>query len=209
MITQIGHISLNISLLIYLVYFIPQLIHNYRGQHTDEISLQTQILMLTASASGMVYGFGFNLEWQYNLVSVVSLLSLVIQHVQITWYNRTRRLSGAHISTVALVGLSVFYSIMPPANHASLLILGYISNLLYAYFWLPQVIYNYRTHQTDGFSMLFLLLVNFSALCDLVSALALYWPLPSIISPIIIMLLISIQILQKLTYRSPRQTVVA
>ena len=57
MIEVIGAYSLNISLILYCVYFIPQIVYNQIIKKTDQISLVTQGLMVIANLCDLIYGF--------------------------------------------------------------------------------------------------------------------------------------------------------
>ena len=60
----IGHISINISFVIYCIYFLPQITYNQMKHQANHISHATQILMVSANVLDLIYGFGFGLQWQ-------------------------------------------------------------------------------------------------------------------------------------------------
>merc|ERR1712216_249254 len=83
---DLGHISLNISACIYFLYFLPQLSYNQIYKRTSKISLQMQLIMVLASSLDLTYNIGFELPRQYIWVSVISLVALFVQQVQIFQY---------------------------------------------------------------------------------------------------------------------------
>ncbi|WP_269446655.1 PQ-loop domain-containing transporter, partial [Francisella hispaniensis] len=68
-----GYITLNISLIIYFIHFLPQTIHNQFKHKTFEISLWTHSLMIVANSLDLIYAIGFNMQWQYILVDIILL----------------------------------------------------------------------------------------------------------------------------------------
>lgn len=68
-----GYITLNISLIIYFIIFLPQTIHNQFKHKTFEISLWTHSLMIIANSLDLIYAIGFNMQWQYILVDIILL----------------------------------------------------------------------------------------------------------------------------------------
>merc|ERR1719350_2710462 len=92
----VPQVLLNCSLAFYLTYFFPQLLYNCMYEAgARHISLLTQSLMILASTLDLTYGVGFNLAWQYQLVSCVSLVGLFVQDMLIfrsAWkYHHDRR----------------------------------------------------------------------------------------------------------------------
>lgn len=189
----IGQITLNISLFIYLVYFVPQIIHNHFNQKTFEISLWTHWGMLMANGLDLVYGYGYGLPWQYLLVTWISLSFLLLQQWQI--YLQSSNCScGQHLIVHIFVITMIAMAFHPPKS--ALLIVGFVSVGLYSLYWLPQVLKNYRHKYVEGFSVWFIALNAIALCCDLISASVLGWPLPSILSPILILTLLMILLLQ-------------
>ena len=78
-----GSVSLNISFILYLIHYLPQLIHNQRDGQIKQLSLSFHYLLLLCYLADLNYGFGLNLPWQYRLVSAFGLACLLIQHYQL------------------------------------------------------------------------------------------------------------------------------
>ncbi|CAD7941112.1 unnamed protein product [Amoebophrya sp. A120] len=89
----VGQIAVNTALALYLTYFLPQIIYNQwaisfpppgqKSTTVKQISLLTQLLQFLTSCVDLVYGLAGVPQWQYWLVSAVSLLCLSIQEIQI------------------------------------------------------------------------------------------------------------------------------
>ena len=197
---SIGTISLNLSLIIYCLYFFPQIIYNQLKCQAGNISYLTQILMITANGLDLIYGFGFNLEWQYRTVSILTLSCLLFQQWQIY------RDSGTKSLFFHLLALSIISSflIVTITNLSTSILqqIGLISMLCYAMYWLPQIIRNTRDKSARGFSTLFIMLNGLALICDEISAITLAWPLPSIISPLLLLLFLIILVAQQAYYKS-------
>ena len=133
----IGQTTLNISLLIYLVYFVPQIIHNHFKQKTFEISLWTHWGMLMANSLDLIYGYGYHLPWQYLSVTCISLSFLLLQQWQIHLQSSQRRLLQ-HLLVHVFVSVMIIAAFYPPQS--GLLIIGFISMGLYSLYWLPQAL---------------------------------------------------------------------
>ena len=93
----LGNFCLNISLLLYFLLYIPQIYHNCRYRQFNNLSLGFHTLFLLAALADMVYGFGRITQWQYRLISIVTLICIMIQHVQLLIYRRQ-----SHIRIVLL-----------------------------------------------------------------------------------------------------------
>src|SRR3990167_2545698 len=80
----IGQISLNISLVLYLTNYIPQLFHNHKGVHLSGLSIYFHTILFFSCFMDLFYGFGMHLPWQYKTVSISWLCYLYFQHRQIS-----------------------------------------------------------------------------------------------------------------------------
>jgi len=87
---MIGAISLNISFVLYLLVYLPQVFHNRKPNHIPSLSLGMHFILYTSYCLDLFYGFSRDLQWQYKTVSVVSLTLLIIQHLQITYHHSPR-----------------------------------------------------------------------------------------------------------------------
>ena len=197
----IGHITLNISLFIYFVHFLPQIIHNQRAHKTYEISLFTHSFMILANSLDLVYGVGFHLQWQYILVDVVLLTYLFIQQMQIL-RDRFNKYILLHTFIIVLFLIVILVLILyknPSKDY--LLTFGSISGIVYNIYWLPQIYKNFRQKEAQGFSIYYILIGVISISCDISSAIFLGWPIVSVITSVCLLSLHLIQILQYFYYK--------
>ena len=199
---NIGYITLNISLIIYLVNFLPQTLHNQFKHTTVNISLWTHTLMIVANALDLVYAVGFGLEWQYILVDVILISFLLIQQLQIL---NDRKISFIKLHTLAILVFLVFVVLM--ISYATiaqkyLLVLGSFSGVIYNIYWLPQIYKNYQQKNAQGFSIFFLGLSLISIVCDISSAIFLDWPIISVLTSVGLFILLSIQVFQYFYYKN-------
>ena len=198
---NIGYITLNISLVIYIVNFLPQTIHNQFKHATINISLWTHTLMIIANSLDLVYAVGFGLEWQYILVDVILISFLLIQQLQI-FNDRKSKFVIFHTLFVSLFLLLVVLLISSKTiSQNGLLLLGSFSGVIYNIYWLPQIYKNYKQKNAEGFSIYFLGLSLISVLCDISSAVCLDWPIISVITSLGLSLLVSIQLIQYFFYK--------
>jgi uncharacterized protein with PQ loop repeat len=198
---NIGYITLNISLIIYIVHFLPQTLHNQFKHTTINISLWTHTLMIVANSLDLVYAVGYNLQWQYILVNIILISFLVIQQLQIL-NDRKNKFMVFHTAFIFIfLFLIVFLISYITIVTNYLLLLGSFSGIIYNIYWLPQIYKNYQQKNAKGFSVYFLALSLVCILCDINSAIHLSWPLISILTSIGLSLLVSIQIFQYLFYK--------
>lgn len=190
----IGALSLNISFILYLVLFFPQLLHNLIYKKTKNLSLLMHSILVLANCADLIYGFGRHMQWQYRTVTIVALACLVIQGIQICTYSRfDKRLFKTNLATIIFLNLIVLYAIysvwMENLTVTTMITIGAIAHLGFITYSIPQIIKNYRLRTTSGISIYFVGLSIFLGICDTVSAWALQWDLPSKIgSPIMVML---------------------
>lgn len=203
---NIGYITLNISLIIYFIHFLPQTIHNQFKHKTFEISLWTHSLMIFANALDLIYAVGFNMQWQYILVDVILLTFLTIQQFQIL-NDRPNKNIFIHTLFISIflliVSLVVFFVKL---DKDVLLWSGSISGVIYNLYWLPQIYKNFRQKQAEGFSIFYLSLSFISILCDINSAIFLGWPIVSVIVSSCLSVLVLIQIIQYFYYKGIKNT---
>ena len=84
--SYIGAISLNLSFYIYLIVYIPQVLHNKNIAHIKELSVWLHGLLFISCYADLIYGFSSGLPWQYKVVSIVCTVLVSIQHIQLTQY---------------------------------------------------------------------------------------------------------------------------
>ena len=177
--TLIGNIALNISFLVYLVLYLPQVIHNLRRGSTQGLSFIMHTILVVGYLADLMYGFGRDMQWQYRIVDIAGLICLTIQHVQIGYYEK---LNKHYISvTVILLGFLgyVLYAMthaLPTYiyDHAGVIAWG--TGVVYT---LPQMWKNYRFASVMGVSTLFVIFDILCSSCDTISAWCLDWDYPS------------------------------
>ena len=198
---NIGNIALNISVATYLLYFLPQLIHNARRGKTKHLSWGLHLLYICGMSCDLVYGFGNNLAIQYRLVTIVGLLCLVIQHLQLCRHKE----DGLAASTIAIILYSaaiLCVSLHLKLSNHSYNLIGLASQFCWWTAFIPQIIKNYQTKNAEALATGFIALTLSCSILDLIAAISLGWPYPSIISPPIMILLHSTCWLQKIYYRN-------
>ena len=79
----IGNITLNISFVLYLIVYIPQIIHNQKVANIAQLSFGLHFLLFSSYSFDLLYGFSSQLPWQYKTVSTVGLLLVTVQHIQL------------------------------------------------------------------------------------------------------------------------------
>ncbi|MDA0911179.1 MAG: PQ-loop repeat-containing protein [Proteobacteria bacterium] len=212
---MIGHISINISFVIYCIYFLPQIIHNQLKHQAGHISHGTHLLMVVANVLDLIYGFGFDLQWQYRVVTMLTLACLLFQQWQIYRDSdigeRTGDRKGEsynfHVICLFIIAVGIALVSLHNLNNAMLENIGFISMFCYAVYWLPQIIKNIKEKNATAFSLIFLVLNVLALICDEISALSFGWPLPSIISPIVILSLLFIMVGQYYYYQRLRMII--
>lgn len=195
---MIGSISLNASFILYLIHYLPQLIHNQRHDQLANMSLGFHVLLTLGYFTDLNYGFGVGMPWQYRVVSEVGLSCLIFQHCQLTklyWSQRFFRLIS-----YLFAGLSIlsFAAIIFSFSTSYYLFMGYLAQFLAIVFVVPQIIKNYRSESAMALSLSFLCLDWLCYVCDNVSAWALTWPLPSKLGSSIGLLLITLLLVQRI-----------
>lgn len=204
-----GYITLNISLVVYFIHFLPQTIHNQFKHKTLEISLWTHSLMIIANSLDLIYAIGFNMQWQYILVDLVLLSFLCVQQLQILNDRRNKKLLLHTLAVIVFLVLAAMFGLFIKLEQSVLLTFGSISAVIYNVYWLPQIYKNFRQKQAQGFSVFYLGLSLFLCLCDLNSSIFLGWPIVSTIQSICLGILLLILILQYFYYRATREVIVA
>ena len=196
-----GYITLNISLIIYFIHFLPQTLHNQFKHKTFEISLWTHSLMIVANSLDLIYAIGFNMQWQYILVDIILLSFLTIQQLQILNDRREKYILIHTFFTFLYLSLVIVMIYLISLSNQILLWCGSISGIIYNLYWLPQIYKNYRLKQAEGFSIFYLGLSLISIICDINSAIFLGWPLISVIVSSCLSILVLTQIIQYFYYK--------
>lgn len=190
-----GTISLNVSLVLYLINYVPQIIHNQFRHYMSCLSFYFHYLLLISCVADLIYGIGLHMPWQYRLVSISSVLYLLIQHVQIRKITTNQSFHYATLVTVMITIAGFLCLYFFKDDKLFFILFGYLSKMAGWISCFPQIIKNFTsTSAALSLSIFYLLLDLCSNLCDNVSAWVFSWPLPSkldaIFSVIICLLLI-------------------
>ena len=183
--SNLGHLSLNISTWVYLIWFIPQLYLNFKRHDTRGLSLHMHGILSLGYLCDWCYGGGLAMPWQYRFVTLVGLISLAIQHYQWGCYGlHTRWDRRAYLfwSFVFLIFIFIYVCLtlgFIKISHVNYDRIGMVSNICWFTYMLPQIIKNYVNHSTKGLSFYFVLIALFLNLCDATSAWTLGWDYPS------------------------------
>ena len=201
----IGEITLSISSAIYFVWFLPQLWMNFKRKHTDGLSLWMHGLLLLGYSADLLYGFGRHMQWQYRMVTIVGLICLFVQHFQFGRYGVKTKAFILNYLFLSLLTIIVFsYAILNFTllhHHKNYYdTAGFVSDVCWMTYLLPQIIKNFRQKSTKGLSTWFIILSIVLSLLDITSTFALHWDWPSILSECITLVKKSILIFQVVYY---------
>ena len=203
---QLGYITLNISLMIYLVLFLPQTIHNQLYHKTKHISLWTHSLMLMAISLDLIYAIGSFINWQYILVDSVLLFFLMIQQFQILNDNKCNKMYLHSIGVIVYMCIVMYIIAFINIYNQKIEILGYISGFIYTVYWFPQLYKNFITKAANGFGIIYLILTMVVLTCDLISAVSLSWPMPSLLTSVFLIIITALLIFQYYFYNTNSDT---
>ncbi len=181
----IGEIFLDISFLLYLFLYPPQVYHNFRYHKVRELSFGFHTLIVIASTTDLYYAFGRIAQWQYRAASVLTFVCLMIQHVQwLLHADKTRYkllnwwLLTALIITL-LVGLFVVLYIHPESLRIYI-IAGWIERLCGWTYTIPQIIKNSRQHSAASISPVYASIAVITIILDTTAAWVFHWGSPSL-----------------------------
>lgn len=202
----LGEITLSLSTIVYFIWFVPQLLLNYRRKNTDGFSLWMHGLLFIGYCADLLYGFGRDMQWQYRLVTISGLVFLFIEHIQFRMYGNHTKTSRIHyylLSAIVscLLCYAIYSLIAQQHTKAYYNMAGYLSDFCWMTYILPQIIKNYRLKSTKGLSPSFVVLSIVLSALDMTSTFALHWALPSVISQFITLLKKSVLIFQMFYYR--------
>ena len=180
--------SLNLSLAIYLVWFIPQIWLNFKRKDTEGLSLFMHGLLCLGYLTDLLYGFGRGMQWQYRTVTLTGLVSLAVQHYQFGRYGLhriTQKYMYVALTFLLLILIFIIFYVFHLNSDRKIFYdnAGMVANICWFIYMLPQIIKNRVNHSAQGLSALFILLGILSNLCDITSAWILGWDFPSKIGP--------------------------
>ncbi len=202
----IGEITLSISSIIYFIWFLPQIYLNFQRKSIHGFSLWMHGLLLLGYTADLLYGFGRHMQWQYRAVTIVGLFCLLIQHAQFFRYGCktiTEKWNFGVLTSLFFVG--IIYAIVNFVflHHSKQYydFSGFVSDLCWMTYVLPQIIKNFREHSTEGLSVWFVMLSVILSMLDITSTLALHWDWPSVLSEGITLLKKTVLVFQMIYYR--------
>jgi uncharacterized protein with PQ loop repeat len=191
---QIGAFSLNISFVLYLVVYLPQIIHNRKEKYIQDLSIMMHINLYFGYFFDLFYGFAHALPWQYKTVSIVGLSLLMLQNLQLMHYAWFKSKQTLYITlAILLISLMVFGYVLsgPKLTATTIDVLGYISRLCFISYLLPQLLKNHRLQSAYAISPIFVLLNLILAVLDLISSWCLHWGWPNQLgAPITLMMML-------------------
>ncbi len=182
----IGTFALNLSFIVYLFLYVPQLARNLSADRIVQMSLHFHALLWLCATADLFYGFGRVDQWQYRVISVVFFILLSIQQAQL-WRVRHRfRLGSVYLSFLACIVITLlvllFLSLHYLAAHDGVFVfMGWVERVGYWSYCFPQLYKNRRSHSAEAISPVFLILAVVCALCDAVSAWCFHWGSSSLV----------------------------
>lgn len=180
----IGEISLNISTAIYIIWFIPQLKLTFTRKNTSGLSLLMHSILMLGYIADLMYGFGRHLPIQYRMVTMIGLCSLLIEHYQFARYGLKTLTEKRLYLSISLGFLMLFFAVLynifvDVHSKTYYNVAGFVSMICWLAFMWPQIIKNFVNKSTQGLSTGFVYLSVITSICDIISAYALNWALPS------------------------------
>ncbi|MDP3559448.1 MAG: PQ-loop domain-containing transporter [Legionellaceae bacterium] len=210
----IGMLSLNISFVLYLLVYLPQIVHNRETKHIQNLSISMHGLLYLGLLLDLLYGFSSGLQWQYKTVSIVSLSVMSIQHLQMTrhfWLNSQRLQVGIQI-LILIATMSVlvcFFALLDRHLPSGLtLTIGYISRICCLSYALPQIIKNTKLTDANAISVRFIALNMVLIILDIISSWCLDWGWPNKLSTPISLIFMIILLVQQRGHALKRKDIV-
>lgn len=187
----IGNVTLNVSFVLYLIVYLPQIIHNRVASHIAQLSLWWHVILYLTYWFDLLYGFSSHLPWQYKTVSIIGFSLMVIQHTQLLFFFAHQRKIiyvkwGMAFLMVGFLAMYSFFTYFYPVVDAQVtLSLGVMARVLGLVYGIPQIIKNKRTQSAQAISIPFICINLSLTLLDSVSAWCLDWGWPNkVASPI-------------------------
>jgi uncharacterized protein with PQ loop repeat len=182
---EIGTLSMNLSFILYLLLYLPQVVHNRQSHHIEHLSIGLHVILYGSYGLDLLYGFAHHLQWQYKTVSIVGLVYLTLQHIQITMHMwKMKNWAGVTLNLTCLVlgAISILYFF---TIHKSILsdistqLIGFLARIGFLVYSVPQILKNRTRIGTQAISMSFIYLSMSLSLLDLLSAWCLDWGWPN------------------------------
>src|SRR3990167_4189636 len=200
MTATIGAISLNIALVLYLINYFPQLVHNKRGKYIAHFSVYYHVLLYMSCITDLFYGIGMHMPWQYKTVSCCWVGYLSIQHYQLRHVLK----NYMHGLLLFLLCIGVLALLFFNQHKEIFIICGFLTQgtaLIYAF---PQIIKNIGTQAALSLSISRLSIDLLSKICDNISAHIFAWPLPSLLGAALSVIVCGVLVFQWISARQER-----
>jgi hypothetical protein len=196
---------------LYLILLIPQLIHNRKGKNLSGLSLWLHFILFTSYSFDLVYGISDDMPLQYRVVSVVGLVLVFTQHIQLLKFHIKQRyyllikLGLLFLFTHVFLSYYFFSKFFNGTlSHNSILLLGVIARGCEIIYCVPQIFKNRAAKSSIGVSLHFIYLNIFLAVLDAMAAWCLDWELPNkLVGPINIFIMFVIMF-QHVKYSTPK-----
>ena len=182
---HIGTITLNVAFILYLVVYVPQIIHNRCEKNLAHLSDGMHFSLFSGYLLDLFYGFSKYLPWQYKSVSVIGLILILIQHFQLIHYHKKQE--QIYKLTINILALGVFIALSGIFftlfnGHFSPVttnLLGYAARFFFLIYLIPQLIKNKRHQAALAVSQHMIYLSLTLCLFDGISAWCLDWGWPN------------------------------
>lgn len=196
----IGKISLNVSFFLYLMVYVPQILHNRQKKNLADLSIWLHVFLFSSYFFDLFYGFASHLPWQYKTVSIVGLCLVSIQHLQLThlyWQQKNQRywVGLSLVWLVYLVLTSAFF-VFRPKDALVVFLMGVAARGCGFVYCIPQIIKNRKTGASHAISVYYLYINLTLTFLDTLSAWLLNWGWPNRIASPLSMGLMLIMIYQ-------------
>lgn len=181
----IGNISLNISFVLYLIVYIPQLIHNQTVANIAQLSFGLHLLLFSSYSFDLLYGFASQLPWQYKTVSTVGLLLVTVQHIQLIKFFVNKQLLLRVTLSILLIILNciaIYYFFIirhSVLDYNNTFIVGTAARICGLIYCFPQIIKNSISKSANAISLKYIYLNLVLALLDTCSSWCLNWGWPN------------------------------
>lgn len=170
----------SLSMLLYTLSFLPQIVENYRAKSGNGLSDYFLLAYLHTYMTLLIYIFSLHVNIAYIIACPLQALALVILIGQRLYYSREQ---GSSLGMFYLMNVLIYIIFTPVillcpihAGHA----LGWASFILGLINQLPQLLKVYWAKSVQGFSYLFVLIMGLAAVAELYAAVRLGLPLQTI-----------------------------
>ncbi len=195
----LGQFTLNASFILYLMVYLPQIIHNRCKIHLASLSGGMHLSLFCGYLLDLFYGYSKCLPWQYKTVSIVGIFLLLIQHLQLINHHKQQKQILKLISHILMLFAAIiitwifFTSLHQQISVETTNILGYTARFFFLIYLIPQLIKNKRRPASQAISHYMIYLSLILCICDGISAWCLDWGWPNkIAGPFTLIILITL-----------------